>query len=60
MGIVFEMCMSFANEAVTMCFWYVCRGDPSIVKLNIAITTGYLISGNYAMCTQHARPVHLY
>lgn len=51
---MFGMCISFANhlvtKGVTMYFWYVCRGDPSIVKLNIAITTGYLISGNYAMC----------
>lgn len=35
-----------------MYFCCVYRGDPSIVKLNIAITTGYLISGNYATCKQ--------
>lgn len=51
---MFDMCISFANylviKSVTVYFWYVYRGDPSIVKLNIAITTGYLISGNYATC----------
>lgn len=28
-----------------MCFFLLNRGDPTLVKTNVAITTGYLISG---------------
>uniref|UniRef100_A0A8C9FV17 TLC domain-containing protein n=1 Tax=Pavo cristatus TaxID=9049 RepID=A0A8C9FV17_PAVCR len=41
---VYVLCKLPCYKGLTVHFWYVYRGDPSIVKLNIAITTGYLIS----------------